>query len=139
MLKTCSNAQQASDQLMPEADTELAINFEAISPEVAKSLQAKAKNEPVFAKNWMVSVANPHAAPADARVLSESSTAADAIVAVQAILVLVESKSFGIGSGAFLVWCGGKSGETTIPGTTYFLKLLIWPRTDLQLLCACRL
>ena len=51
MLKTCSNAQQASDQLMPEADTELAINFEAISPEVAKSLQAKAKNEPVFAKN----------------------------------------------------------------------------------------
>lgn len=117
---------------MPEADTELAINFEAISPEVAKSLQAKAKNEPVFAKNWMVSVANPHAAPADARVLSESSTAADAIVAVQAIFVLVESKSFGIGSGAFLVGCGGKSGETTELDGRETAPLAITPRLFLN-------
>ena len=98
---------------MPETDTELAVNFEAISTEVAKSLEAKAKGEPVFAKNWMVSVANPHAAAAGARVLSEGGTAADAMVAVQAVLGLVEPQSSGIGGGAFLVWYDGKSGETT--------------------------
>ena len=113
LLATCLSAQQASDQVMPETDTELAINFEAISTKVAKSLEVKAKGDPVFAKNWMVSVANPHAAAAGARVLSEGGTAADAMVAVQAVLGLVEPQSSGIGGGAFLVWYDGKSGETT--------------------------
>ena len=117
LLTTCLNAQQASDQVMPETDTELAVNFEAISTEVAKSLEAKAKGDPVFAKNWMVSVANPHAAAAGARVLSEAGTAADAMVAVQAVLGLVEPQSSGIGGGAFLVWYDSKSGEiTTLDG-----------------------
>jgi gamma-glutamyltranspeptidase/glutathione hydrolase len=102
---------------MPETDTELTVNFEAISTEVAKSLEAKAKGDPVFAKNWMVSVANPHAAAAGARVLSEGGTAADAMVAVQAVLGLVEPQSSGIGGGAFLVWYDSKSGEiTTLDG-----------------------
>ena len=113
LLTTCLNAQQASDKVMPETDTELAVNFEAISTEVAKSLEAKAKGDPVFAKDWMISVANPHAAAAGARVLSEGGTAADAMVAVQAVLGLVEPQSSGIGGGAFLVWYDGKSGETT--------------------------
>ena len=117
LLTTCLNAQQASDQVMPETDTVLAVNFEAISKEVAKSLEAKAKGEPVFAKNWMVSVANPHAAAAGARVLSEGGTAADAMVAAQAVLGLVEPQSSGIGGGAFLVWYDSKSGEiTTLDG-----------------------
>ena len=117
LLTTCLNAQQASDQVMPETDTELAVNFEAISTEVAKSLEAKAKGDPVFAKNWMISVANPHAAAAGARVLSEGGTAADAMVAVQAVLGLVEPQSSGIGGGAFLVWYDSKSGEiTTLDG-----------------------
>ena len=117
LLTTCLNAQQASDQVMPETDTELAVNFEAISKEVAKSLEAKAKGDPVFAKNWMISVANPHAAAAGARVLSEGGTAADAMVAVQAVLGLVEPQSSGIGGGAFLVWYDSKSGEiTTLDG-----------------------
>jgi gamma-glutamyltranspeptidase/glutathione hydrolase len=117
LLTTCLNAQQASDQVMPETDTELTVNFEAISTEVAKSLEAKAKGDPVFAKNWMVSVANPHAAAAGARVLSEGGTAADAMVAVQAVLGLVEPQSSGIGGGAFLVWYDSKSGEiTTLDG-----------------------
>ena len=117
LLTTCLNAQQASDQVMPETDTELTVNFEAISTEVAKSLEAKAKGAPVFAKNWMVSVANPHAAAAGARVLSEGGTAADAMVAVQAVLGLVEPQSSGIGGGAFLVWYDSKSGEiTTLDG-----------------------
>ena len=113
LLTTCLNAQQASDQVTPETDTELAINLEAISTKVAKSLEVKAKGDPVFAKNWMISVANPHAAAAGARVLSEGGTAADAMVAVQAVLGLVEPQSSGIGGGAFLVWYDGKSGETT--------------------------
>ena len=117
LLTTCLNAQQASDQVMPETDTELTVNFEAISTEVAKSLEAKAKGDPVFAKNWMVSVANPHAAAAGARVLSEGGPAADAMVAVQAVLGLVEPQSSGIGGGAFLVWYDSKSGEiTTLDG-----------------------
>ena len=117
LLTTCLNAQQASDQVMPETDTELAVNFETISTEVAKSLEAKAKGDPVFAKNWMVSVANPHAAAAGARVLSEGGTAADSMVAVQAVLGLVEPQSSGIGGGAFLVWYDSKSGEiTTLDG-----------------------
>jgi gamma-glutamyltranspeptidase/glutathione hydrolase len=117
LLTTCLKAQQASDQVMPETDTELTVNFEAISTEVAKSLEAKAKGDPVFAKNWMVSVANPHAAAAGARVLSEGGTAADAMVAVQAVLGLVEPQSSGIGGGAFLVWYDSKSGEiTTLDG-----------------------
>jgi len=65
----------------------------------------------------MVSVANPHAAAAGARVLSEGGTAADAMVAVQAVLGLVEPQSSGIGGGAFLVWYDRKSGEiTTLDG-----------------------
>ena len=55
LLTTCLNAQQASDQVMPETGTELAVNFEAIWTEVADSLEAKAKGDPVFAKDRMIS------------------------------------------------------------------------------------
>ena len=51
LLTTCLNAQQASDKVMPETDTELAVNYEAISTEVAKSLAAKAKGDHVFDKS----------------------------------------------------------------------------------------
>ena len=97
-------AQQVSDEVLPEAETPLVTKFEALSPDVANSLAAKARGKPVLAKNWMVAVANPHAATAGARVLKEGGTAADAMVAVQAVLGLVEPQSSGIGGGAFLVW-----------------------------------
>jgi gamma-glutamyltranspeptidase/glutathione hydrolase len=110
-------AQQASDGVSPEAETALAKKFEALSPEVATSLAAKAKGEPILAKDWMVAVANPHAATAGARVLKEGGTAADAMVAVQAVLGLVEPQSSGMGGGAFLVWFDATSGElTTLDG-----------------------
>ena len=105
-------AQQASDGVAPEAETALAIKFEALSPEVATSLAAKAKGEPILAKDWMVAVANPHAATAGARVLKEGGTAADAMVAVQAVLGLVEPQSSGMGGGAFLVWFDATSRRT---------------------------
>lgn len=110
-------AQQASDGVVPEADVTLAVKFEAISPDVEASLAAKARGEPIVAKNWMVAVANPHAAAAGARVLKEGGTAADAMVAVQAVLGLVEPQSSGIGGGAFLVWFDAATRElTTLDG-----------------------
>ena len=69
-------AQQVSDEVLPEAKTALATKFEFLSPEVAASLAAKARGEPILAKDWMVAVANPHAAAAGARVLKEGGTAA---------------------------------------------------------------
>ena len=110
-------AQQASDEVLPEAEIALAIELETLSPEVATSLAAKARGKPVLAKDWMVAVANPHAATAGARVLKEGGTAADAMVAVQAVLGLVEPQSSGIGGGAFLVWFDATTGKlTTLDG-----------------------
>ena len=110
-------AQQVTDEVAPEAETAIATKFEAISSEVATSLATKARGEPVLANDWMIAVANPHAAVAGARVLKEGGTAADAMVAVQAVLGLVEPQSSGIGGGAFLVWFDGASGElTTLDG-----------------------
>ena len=43
--------------------------------------------------------------------MTEGGTAADAMVAVQADLGLVEPQSSGVGGGAFLVWYDAASGE----------------------------
>ena len=107
------NAQQASDDVAPEVQTELTSAFKDLSPAVANSLASKALGQPVLAQNWMVAVANPHAASAGSRVLREGGTAADAMVAVQAVLGLVEPQSSGIGGGAFLVWYDADSGTVT--------------------------
>ena len=94
-------AQQAADAVAPEAATGLA-------PEAAA---------PVEAANWMVAAANPLASEAGARVLREGGSAADAMIAVQAVLGLVEPQSSGLGGGAFLVWYDAESGElTTLDG-----------------------
>ena len=111
LLSISVQAQQASDEVLPEAEIALAIELETLSPEVATSLAAKARGKPVLAKDWMVAVANPHAATAGARVLKEGGTAADAMVTVQAVLGLVEPQSSGIGGGAFLVWFDAATGE----------------------------
>ena len=110
-------AQQASDGVAPEAEVNFAADFRAISSEVEDSLAAKADGKPILAKDWMVAVANPHAATAGARVLKEGGTAADAMVAVQAVLGLVEPQSSGIGGGAFLVWFDATTRKlTTLDG-----------------------
>ncbi len=104
-------AQQAADAVDPEAAT--AGAFEAISPAVAEALAAKASGVPVVASDWMVAAANPHAVQAGADVLARGGTAADALVAVQVMLGLVEPQSSGLGGGAFLVWYDAASGEVT--------------------------
>ncbi|WIY26365.1 gamma-glutamyltransferase [Parasedimentitalea psychrophila] len=114
-IATQAFAQQAADGVAPEAATSGA--FEALSPAVAASLQAKLAGQPVQADNWMIAAANPHAVEAGAAVLRAGGSAADAMVAVQAVLGLVEPQSSGLGGGAFLVWYDAASGKlTTLDG-----------------------
>jgi len=108
-------AQQVADSVAPEAATAGAV--EAVSPAVAGALAAKAGGRPVVAQDWMIAAANPHAAEAAAAILRAGGSAADAMVAAQAVLGLVEPQSSGLGGGAFLVWYDAQSGElTTLDG-----------------------
>jgi len=61
----------------------------------------------------MVVSANPLASQAGADVLKKGGTAADAMVAVQTVLGLVEPQSSGMGGGAFVVYYDAKTGTTT--------------------------
>jgi gamma-glutamyltranspeptidase/glutathione hydrolase len=84
---------------------------------LAGAQAAKDAGRPVEAENWMIAAAHPLAVEAGAKVLRAGGTAADAMVAVQAVLGLVEPQSSGLGGGAFLVWHDGASGEiTTLDG-----------------------
>lgn len=66
---------------------------------------------------FMVAAAHPLAAEAGRAVLAAGGTAADAAVAVQMMLNLVEPQSSGIGGGAFaVVWDGAESRLTTLDG-----------------------
>ncbi|AEI94756.1 gamma-glutamyltransferase [Roseobacter litoralis] len=112
---TSVSAQQAADAVAPEAATQGA--FAAMSPEISAAFHAKAERRPVEASNWMVAAANPWAVQAGADVLARGGTAADALVAVQALLGLVEPQSSGLGGGAFLVYYDAASGSlTTLDG-----------------------
>ncbi|MEN8891311.1 gamma-glutamyltransferase [Planktotalea arctica] len=90
---------------------------DAVQPETTISINAKASGRPVTAQDWMVVAANPLASQAGAKVLERGGTAADAMIAVQTVLGLVEPQSSGLGGGAFLVWYDAKSGAlTTLDG-----------------------
>ena len=107
-------AQEATDTVAPEGAGAGAV---VTSAAVADALAAKDAGRPVAARDWMIVAANPLAVEAGARVLERGGTAADAMVAVQAVLGLVEPQSSGLGGGAFLVWYDGASGEiTTLDG-----------------------
>ncbi|MGK7651997.1 gamma-glutamyltransferase [Roseovarius sp. B08] len=107
-------AQQAADALQPEGE---GVGAVVTSDTGAAALEAKEAGRPVEAQEWMVAAANPLAVEAGARVLREGGTAADALVAVQLVLGLVEPQSSGLGGGAFLVWYDAQSGGlTTLDG-----------------------
>ena len=107
-------AQQATDAVAPEAATAAApVTFGDLGQPAQAALQAKAAGQPVKAANWMISAANPLAVQAGARVLETGGSAADAMIAVQTVLGLVEPQSSGLGGGAFLVWYDAQSGQLT--------------------------
>ena len=110
-------AQAQNDFLQPESGVELGNEFSEISDLVSHSLKKKKSGKSVVASNWMVVTANPYASDAGANILSRGGTAADAMVAVQTVLGLVEPQSSGMGGGGFLVWYDATSGElTTLDG-----------------------
>lgn len=103
-------AQEAADKVAPEAGSAVSVQV----PEGLMTAQmAKTKGEPTKAKDWMVAAAHPLAVEAGADVLRAGGSAADAMVAVQAVLGLVEPQSSGLGGGAFLVWYDAATGQVT--------------------------
>lgn len=113
---TWGMAQQATDAIAPEgaSGTQVATDgFGDLTQAARDGLAAKAEGRPVTAPDWMISAAHPLAVQAGARVLERGGSAADAMVAVQVVLGLVEPQSSGLGGGAFLVWYDAPTGEVT--------------------------
>ncbi|MGB6118880.1 MAG: gamma-glutamyltransferase [Mesorhizobium sp.] len=94
-LASAASAQLATDQIAPEGQTGIA------------------EKAAVTANRHMVVAANPLAAKAGNDILQAGGSAADALVAVQTVLGLVEPQSSGIGGGAFLVWYDAATGKVT--------------------------
>ena len=108
-------AQQTADAVQPET----AVDGAAVvtSQAVASAQAAKDAGQPVQAETYMVAAANPLAVQAGVDILAAGGTAADALVAVQLVLGLVEPQSSGLGGGAFLVWYDAETQElTTLDG-----------------------
>ncbi|MCW9042911.1 MAG: gamma-glutamyltransferase [Pseudopelagicola sp.] len=103
-------AEERADGVAPEGQTAIGA---AAQPELAAAQAAKDAGRPVAAEEWMVAAAHPEAVAAGAKILRAGGTAADAMVAVQAVLGLVEPQSSGLGGGAFLVWYDAKNGAVT--------------------------
>lgn len=107
-------AQQVADAVAPENG---GAGQQAISQAVAAAQKAKSNGHPVSSDNWMIVAANPYATQAGAKVLQAGGTAADAAIAVQLVLGLVEPQSSGLGGGAFVVWYDAETGRlTTLDG-----------------------
>jgi gamma-glutamyltranspeptidase / glutathione hydrolase len=83
---------------------------DVIAPEPPTGTEEK---EAVVAKKQMVVAANPLAAQAGLDALRKGDSAADALIAVQTVLGLVEPQSSGLGGGAFVVWYDAATGLPT--------------------------
>ncbi len=80
---------------------------------VAGPVAAQTLPSAVETQREMVVTANPLATDAGAEILAKGGTAVDAMVAVQAVLGLVEPQASGIGGGAFVVYYDADDGELT--------------------------
>lgn len=85
------------------------------APVAAPPARLAAATDPVLAApHIFVVAANPLAAEAGMKVLRDGGSAADAALAVQAMLSLVEPQSSGLGGGGFLTWYDGTTRQLTI-------------------------
>lgn len=82
----------------------------AMQPEETTAI---ANRQSVHAKTYMVAAANPLAAEAGRKILAAGGTAADAAVAIQLMLNLVEPQSSGLGGGAFALYWDAQKNELT--------------------------
>ena len=119
-----SHAEDLSDLISPET---FIIDYKDLNTEqINSSMQAKKDVVPVLGKDWMIVTANSFASAAGAKILEEGGTAADAMIAAQSVLGLVEPESSGLGGGSFLIWYDNKTntvttldGRETAPRTSY--------------------
>ncbi|WP_020559005.1 gamma-glutamyltransferase [Thiofilum flexile] len=87
---------------------------DAVNPQIAHTNISK---QLVKAKNFMVASANPYATQAGLEVLKAGGSAADAAIAVQLTLGLVEPQSSGLGGGAIMLyWDNQKKSLTALDG-----------------------
>nr|WP_246139573.1 gamma-glutamyltransferase [Phaeobacter marinintestinus] len=126
LLGATAIAQTAADAVAPEAAT--VAEVWALSDRAEAAMAAKLSGQPVTARTWMIAVANPLAAEAGADVLAQGGSAADAMIAAQSVLGLVEPQSSGLGGGAFLVWYDAETGELTTLDGRETAPLAVTPR-----------
>lgn len=81
------------------------------APHQPEETTAIAQRRSVIADDFMVASAHPLATQAGYDILAAGGTAADAAVAVQTMLGLVEPQSSGLGGGAFLLYLDATSGR----------------------------
>lgn len=99
--------------------TFIPVLFAQVSPDNPEQDETPEGNLPgelaqaVTTRREMVVTANPLATAAGERILRKGGTAADAMIAVQAVLGLVEPQSSGIGGGAFIVYYDARRHKTT--------------------------
>lgn len=74
---------------------------DTVAPQISTTNSSKAL---VKAKEFMVATANPHASQAGLDILKAGGSAADAAIAIQLMLGLVEPQSSGLGGGAILLY-----------------------------------
>jgi gamma-glutamyltranspeptidase/glutathione hydrolase len=109
-----SHAQQATDTVAPEPAT------------------GTASKAAVHATKHMVVAANPLAAQAGLDILRKGGSAADALVAVQTVLGLVEPQSSGLGGGGFLVWYDAGTGKVSTLDGRETAPAAVWPNLFLD-------
>ena len=93
------------------------LTLAALGITTAAITDTASADDPPFAptktSREMIVTANPLATAAGAKVLQTGGTAADAMIAAQTVLGLVEPQSSGLGGGAFVVYYDAATNTTT--------------------------